>query len=198
MAQTRATIRSSVRDRLKDPSPGTVWTDTELNGYIDKAIESLYPSFFQRTVATTVAAAGPIQTAPATARNIYLIGHQRVGSTRVRPMRGWVEGNTQAHVPKVGITGDTLVWCWTTGWSAPALDTDDLTFPTEAIEVVVLRSTISALEALLADKVSAQTYTALQVRAQISEDDVVNALDALHATLRDRLSNVIRLPEVKQ
>lgn len=194
---TRTTVRSELANRLGDPS-FVVWTTAELNGYIDNAIKGLYPSFYQRKVATSTAAAGPLQTPPAGARNIYLVGLQRTGSTRVRPLRQWAEGALQVFVPKTGITGDVLVWGWTEGWDSPASDTEVLGIPRESEEVVILRAQVVALEKLLTNSVSAEKYFATQVREAHTDEDISLAIDAIHSSLRERLATVVPLPEVRQ
>lgn len=195
---TRADIRTEVRNRLGDPS-SVVWTDSTLNGLIDFTIRGLYPTFYLRKVATSVAGAGPIQTKPAGARNLYMVGHKRATSTRVRPVRGWVEGDTDAFVPKTGITGDTLVWAWTNGFAPPVGgDSQVLDLTQEAEEVVILRVQVGALEQLLSDRVSADKYLALHVRAAVTETDIADTLDALHASLREREDRALPLPEVQR
>lgn len=194
---TRATLRAELRTRIGDLT-SAVWTDSELNDAIGSAIEGLYPSFFQRKTATSTATAGPLQTAPATARNLHMVGLQRTGSTRVRPLRGWQEGDGQAFVPKTGITGESLVWAWTAGWTRPADDVTVLTIPVESQEVVLLRAHITLLERVITSRVKAEKYLSLSVRQATSEDDIVNTLDALHASLRERLERTLPLPEVRQ
>lgn len=193
---TRLTIRTELRQRLGDAG-AAIWTDGELNGAIDYAIKGLYPHFYRLKVGKTTAGGGPLQTAPSGARNVYSLGLQRTGSTRVRPLRGWRPGDGEAFVPKTGIDGDSLVWCWTTGYDAPTTDGETLLIPVEAEEVVILRSHVSALEALLSDRLRTDKYHALHVRASISEDDIATTIDALHASLRERLQNVTPLPEVQ-
>ena len=182
--------------RLGDAS-NTVWTTTDINGYIDNALRGLYPTFFQRNVNTTTAGSGPLQTMPSTARNVYSVGLQATGATRVRPLRNWVEGFGNALIPKLNITGETLVWAWTSGWDAPANDTDALTIPLEAQEVVILRVQIAALEHILGSRAKQDKYFSLQVRQAVDENDLATMIDALHASLTERLSKAQPLPEVK-
>jgi hypothetical protein len=66
----------------------------------------------------------------------------------------------------------------------------------EAREVLLLRAEIAAFEELLSGKLQAGGYGAVQLRQMISEDEVVNALQAKHASLQDRLDRVVPLPEV--
>lgn len=193
---TRATLRAELARRLGDTT-NAIWPVADLDGYLNWGIVGLYPTFFIRKTATTVAAAGPLQTAPAGARNIHMLGLQRTGSTRVRPLRSWQEGDGQAFIPKTGITGETLVWAWTQGWDAPASDGEVLTIPREAEEVVIIRAQIAALERLLSDRVSVDKYLSLSVRQASSEEDIATTIDALHASLRDRMEHVVPLPEVK-
>jgi hypothetical protein len=167
-----------------------------LNGFIDDAIEGLYPSFYKRNVQATTAGVGPSQPLPAGARNLYMVGLQRVGSNRVRPLRNWVEGQSTAMIPKSNIAGATLVWAWTSGWTAPATDLVTMDILPEAREVLLLRAEIAAFEELLSGKLQAGGYGAVQLRQMITEDEVVNALQAKHASLQDRLDRVIPLPEV--
>lgn len=192
---TRADIRAEVQNRLGDTAE-EVWTVNELNGIIDFAIVGLYPTFYQRKVDETIADEGPIQTAPAGARNIYMIGHKRSTSNRVRLQRRWHEGDGDAYVSTVGIAGDKLVWAWTEGWDAPADDVEALTFHKEAQEVVVLRSCIAALEKLLTDRVSTEKYHAIQVREGVSEEDVDLLIQNLRDSVEERVRNTIPLPEI--
>lgn len=192
---TRDQLRSELATRLGD-SAFAVWPSAELDGFLNYAIKGLYPSYYQRKVASTTTVAGPVQTAPTNARNLYLVGHQRQNTIRVRNLRGWADGGGTAYLPKALDAGDTLVWAWTTAYDAPATGAEQLVIPAEAEEVVVLRAQITALEKLLSDRVSVDKYHALQVRQGVTEDDIANTLDALHASLRDRLSGVLPLPEV--
>lgn len=194
---TRADIRNEVESRLGDTA-NVVWTEALLNGIIDFAIQGLYPTFFQREVAETTAGAGPIQTMPADARNLYMLGHKRLTSTRVRALRKWEEGDGEAYIPRTGIAGDTLVWAWTQGWSAPSSDTQALSFPSEAAEVVVLRTMVAALEYLLTDRVSQQKFHAIQVREGNSESDIDLLISNLRDSLTERLARALPLPEVQK
>lgn len=194
---TRADIRSEVASRLGD-TINEVWTEAQLNGIIDHVIQGLYPTFFQREVEETVAGDGPIQTMPVGARNLYMVGHKRSSSTRVRALRNWEEGNGQAYIPRTGITGDALVWAWTAGWEAPANDAEALLFPTEAVEVVVLRTMVAALEYLLTDRVSQEKFHAIQVREGSSEQDIDLLLSNLRDSITERVQRTIALPEVQK
>jgi hypothetical protein len=194
MSITRAELRAALQNRLNAVS--TIWSSGDLNGFIDDALEGLYPSFYKRNVGTTTAGAGPSQTMPATARNLYMVGLQRVGSNRVRPLRNWLEGQGSAVVPKVNISGATLVWAWTSGWSAPATDIVSIDLVPEAREVLLLRCEIAAMEELLSGRIQNGGYSAIQVRQLISEDDLINALQAKHSSLQERLDHIVPLPEV--
>jgi hypothetical protein len=200
MATTRALLRTGLELRLDDVA-NTIWSDTELNSFIDGAIVALYPTFWRSyTDTTTPASDGPITPMPAGASNLYFVGIQRTGSTRVRKIRGWTEGQAEAHLPKTDITGLTLVWSWTKGWDAPATDVESIDLPAQAQEVVLLRAHISALEFLLTQRLQTQKFHALQVRAQVSEQDIVAALEALHASLRERTERQLELmplPEIQ-
>lgn len=190
----RSDIRTEVRNRLSEAA-ASIWTDAELNGFISNSIASLYPNFWLFKTATTVATDGPLQVNPSGARNLYFIGLQRIGSTRVRLMRQWKEGDTSTYIPKTGITGQTLVWAWTTGFTKPTGDVAALDIPQEAEEVVVLRTQITALEKVLSSRTKAATFFALTVREGVTEQDLVNTLDALHASIANRLENAIKRPE---
>lgn len=198
MAITRDALVSDIGARLGD-AVHAVWTAAELADLVDRSIEGLYPAFFQREIETTTAEAGPKQLMPSYARNLYFIGLLRSTSTRIRKLRGWLEGDTYAIVPKTGIDGETLAWAWTHGWSAPALGTDTLEIPTEAVEVVILRVQIAAMEKLISDSVKQEKYHALFVRhVGGTEEDIATTLDALHVSLRERLERAIPLPEVER
>lgn len=194
---TRSTYRNELRQRLGDTT-AEIFEDGDLNDFLDGAVESLYPTYFQRNVDQTVAGAGPIQTAPTGARNIYYLGLKRTGSNRVRSVRNWREGDGEAYVPKTEITGQVLVWAWTSGWEAPDQDGDAYTFPVEAHELVILRAHVSALEALLSNRVKVEKYHALNVRPGITEDDILSTLEALHASIRERTERTLPLPTVLQ
>lgn len=194
---TRADIRNEVESRLGDTT-NVVWTEAQLNGIIDFVVQGLYPTFFQREVAETTAGAGPIQTMPADARNLYMLGHKRATSTRVRSLRKWEEGDGEAYIPRTGITGDTLVWAWTQGWSAPVNDTEVLSFPPEAVEVVVLRTMVAALEYLLTDRVSQEKFHAIQVREGNSENDIDLLISNLRDSITERVQRTLPLPEVQK
>ena len=192
---TRDSLRTELKNRLGDPT-NVVWANTELDGYLDFGIKGLYPAFYKRNVATTTGTASLIQAAPANCTNIYLIGLQRVGTSRIRNLRGWAEGSGSAYIPKGNLLGETLIWAWTTGWSAPATGAEVLTIPQDSEEVVLLRAHITALEKLLSDRVSADEFIALQAREGVTENDVATTLEALHRSLADRLAIAQPLPEV--
>lgn len=196
MSYTRTQLRAALENRLNAVS--TIWSSGDLNGFLDDAIEGLYPSFYKRNVATTTAGTGPSQPLPSGARNLYMVGLQRTGSNRVRPLRNWVEGQTTAMIPKANISGGTLVWAWTSGWDAPATDLVVLDIVPEAREVLLLRCEIAAFEELLSGKLQAGGYNAIQARQIISEDDLINALQAKHTSLNERLDHIVPLPEVQR
>lgn len=191
---TRATLRTEIQNRLND-SGAAIWTANELNGYITQAVNSLYPAYWKYQTATTVAGAGPLQTNPSGGRNFYYIGLQKPLSTRVRLLRQCKEGSTSTFIPKTGISGETLVWAWTTGYTAPTDDNTALDFPAECEEVVVLRVQITALERILTSRVDSAKYFALTVREGVTETDLTATLDALHASLTQRLQTAVKRPD---
>ena len=191
---TRADIRGNIESRLNDAA-NAIWTEAELNQYIDSAIKSLYPTYWKFQTDTTTAGAGPIQTAPSGARNIYFIGLQTATSTRVRLLRQWREGDGEAYVPKTGITGSTLVWAWTAPYDSPNDDVTSLACGVGCEEVIILRSCISALERVVNDRVKSNKYYALTVREGVTEQDIAVTLDALHASLEQRLKQAVPRPE---
>lgn len=193
---TRLTLRTELRARLNDPTSG-VWTDDDLNGYIEQAIKGLYPTYYLRETGEVIAGAGPLQTLPAGAKNLHYVGQQRVSSTRVRKVRGWSEGDGQVIIPKTGIAGDTIVVAWTTGFTAPSDDVTVLDLTPEAEEVVVLRSQIAALERILADRVKQEKFYSLSIREGVTEDDIERTLAALHDSVDARTSRAVPLPEVQ-
>lgn len=193
---TREDVREAVQARLGD-SGGEVWTESELNSLIDLAIKGLYPAFYRRLVAETTAGTGPIQTAPAGVRNLYFLGHKRQTSTRARGVRGWLEGDGEAYLPRVGITGDLLVWGWTDGWDAPATDATTLDLPKAAEEVLVLRTCVAALETLLTDRVKKEGFHAIQVRESSSEQDIDLLISNLRDSIEERVRNAVPLPEIQ-
>lgn len=199
MATTRDALRTTLRNRLGEAT-ADVWSDSELDDFLDDAIEGLYPSFYQREVETTLATAGPLQTMPTGCRNLHYVGLKRPTSNRVRNIRNWKEGNGEAYIPKTDIDNPahTIVWAWTQGWDAPSTGSESISVPTDAQEVIILRAAITALEAVLTSRVKSEKYHAIMVRPGVTEEDVVTTMEALHASLNDRLERVIPLPEVQQ
>lgn len=194
---TRLTVREELRRRLGDGG-SVVWTDTELNGFIENGIAGLYPTYFLYDQATTTAGSGATQPAPSGARNIHQIAIQFTGSTRTHALRGWQEGNAQAYLPVSGITGSTLVWSWTKGFTVPTGDVVALDVTNEALEVLILRTQITAMENLLSDRVKTDKFFALNIRQGVTEQDIAIILDALHSSLNKRQERAIPLPEKVQ
>ena len=194
MASTITGLKAELNLRLNDAA-NTVWSDAEKDQYVADAVGSLYPYFYLRQTATTVAGAGPIQTSPTGCINIYYIGLQSTGSNRARVIRGWHEGVLQAVVPKLNITGQTLISGWTTPHDVPSSHATALTTPVSADEPIILRAQITALERVLSDRVKKAKYFAVQVREGVTENEIISSLDALHASLDARLKNVLPLPE---
>lgn len=191
---TRQTIREEVERRLGDTT-NVVWTDADLNGYIDNVIRGLYPTFFRFDAATTTAGAGPLQNLPSGARNVYAIAVQMTNSARPIPVSGWTEGSTAAFIPVTGITGATIVWSWTKGFTAPAADGTTLDLNAEVEEFVILRTHLTALEHLLGSRVKQDKYFALNLRQAVTEADIATLIDALHASLDERMQRAIPLPQ---
>lgn len=191
---TLASLKTDLNSRLSDAA-NTVWTDAEKVLFVSDAVASLYPNFFLLKSGTTTAGAGPIQTVPSGAVNLYYVGVQGPTSTRVRTIRGWQEGNGDCIVPKVNITGQTLVWAWTEPHEVPASTATTLTVPIQGLEVARLRAEISAYENVLADRTKSQKYFAVQVREGVTENELVAQLDALHASVDSRLEKQKPLPE---
>ncbi len=192
---TRATLLTDLRNRLGEAS-ASIWTDAELNIYLDQAIQSLYPHWYLFKVGTTTATIGPLQTMPSGAKNIHYVALKKdATSNRARVIRGWHEGDTNAVVPKLNITDQTLVWSWTIPHTKPAASGDTLTIPTQAEEVVVLRAQVTSLEKVITSKVKAAKYFATQVREGVTENDIGAALDALHASIEARMKDAPGPPE---
>lgn len=186
-------MRTQIGTRLGDAA-NAVFTAGELNGYIDTAIKSLYPTYFQYQVATTVAVNGPLQPMPASARNLYHVGLQSLTSTRVRLIRQWREGVGSSFIPKTGINGQTLVWSWTGGFLSPTDDVSVLDMGSECEQVCILRAEIAALERIVSSRVEIVKYFALTVREGVTETDLVNTIDALHASLDALVKQAVPRP----
>lgn len=194
---TRDSILSEVILRIQDTSYET-WTEVELKNYIDTALEGLYPNYYIRRIETTTAVVGPLQTKPTGCKNLHQIAHKRTTSNRARNVRRWTEGITKAMIPRTNILGDTLIWSWTEGWDAPDNDSDLIVdLPLEATEAVVLRTCITAIERILAEKERLNKYLAIQAREEVSENDIALTLDAFHAQLDKKLEVAHPLPELK-
>lgn len=195
--------RADLRNELKNSHLGaTYWSDAKLNYFIGNAIDSLYPTWYQRKVATTTAGSGPLQTPPAGCKNIYeILIHSTNSPSRPHWLRGWVEGDGAAYIPVTrdregAITGRQLVWGWTEGWTDPGNDSTDVPFPRECREVVILKAKLQAYESLLTDKITTDKYLASQVRPQVSEEDIFSAIDTIQQDLRSRAERAVPLPEV--
>lgn len=186
-------LRTICSQRLGDIA-NAVFTTGELDAYVTAAVQSLYPTYFQYAAATTVASAGPLQTMPAGARNIYYIGEQKPTSTRVRMIRQWKEGVGTTFVPKVNIAGETLVWAWTTGFTVGATVSTPFVLSDECVEPVILRTCISALERVASSRVETAKYFALTVREGVTEQDIISILDAYHASLDARIKQAVARP----
>ena len=199
----RSTLVTDASQRLGD-SGNSVFTVAELRVYFNNAVSSLYPTFFRYEASTTTAGNGPIQTMPSLdglgaslalpCRNLYYIGESKSTSVRVRLLRQWKEGDGCAFIPKTGISGETLVWAWTTGFTDPADDVTPLNLTPEAEDVVVIKMCISALERIASNRVELLKYFALTTREGVTEQDVIQALDAFHASLDDRIKAAIPRP----
>ncbi|MGZ4518853.1 MAG: hypothetical protein ACXVGB_00350 [Mycobacteriaceae bacterium] len=190
---TLATLLADLNSRMGDAA-NTVWTSAEKTLFVSDAVASLYPSFYLLHTGTTTAGAGPIQTAPSGCVNIHYIGLTTATSNRARIMRGWQEGNGDAIIPKLNITGDTLIWAWSQPHDVPASTATVLTVPAAGLDVCRLRAEISAFENILADRVKATKYFAQQVREGVTEAEIVSHLDALHASVDARLKVQAPLP----
>lgn len=191
------TVRSDLVGRasqLLGDSGNAIFTTTEMNKYFTGAVKSLYPTYWKYETATTTAGAGPLQTMPSGARNLYYIGEQKATATRVRLIRQWKEGTTTTFVPKVNITGETLVWAWTAGFTDPADDVTTLDMNAECEEVVVTKMCISAMERIASSRTEQLKYFALTVREGVTEQDVIAILDAYHATLDNLLKQAVPRP----
>lgn len=191
---TRTTLRTEVLARLGD-STNQVWTTNEIDGFVDYAIKGLYPVFYKHQVATITAGNGPTHPKPPGCYNVHRVGLQRAGTTRVRSIRGWSEGDGVVYIPKTGIAGQTLVIAWTSGFDPPGTANGTVDIPVQAEEVVVLRACVSALERLLSDRVKKERYMAVQVRQIGSEEDIFNLIDSFSASIRERTANQVPLPE---
>lgn len=188
-----ADLTTLAAQRLGDVSLA-IFTAGELDAYVTNAVGSLYPTYWNFAVGTTTAGSGPLQTMPATCRNIYYIGEQKPTSTRVRMIRQWKEGVSTTFVPKVNITGETLVWAWTTGFAVGATRTTPFSLNDECTEVVILRTCISALERIASSRVELAKYFALTVREGVTEQDIISILDAYHASLDARIKQALPRP----
>lgn len=195
---TRLNVRIEVKNRLGDPA-NAIWSDAELNGYIGGAVSSLYPTYYLRAQGTTTASAGPVQTLPAGARNIYAVDCQLVGSTRTRALLEWSEGSGTAVLPVSGIAGATLIWSWTKGFTIPGDDVTVLDTPQEAEEHVVVKTHLTALERLLSSRTHMENYRVLQTtREGVTENDVSATIRALRDELALLAAKAIPLPRIRK
>ena len=199
----RSTLVADASQRLLDTS-NTIFPVAEMRTYFNGAVTSIYPTFFNYETSTTTATNGPIQTMPTLdglgnalalpCRNLYYIGESKSTSVRVRLLRQWKEGVGCAFIPKTGIAGETLVWAWTSGFTDPGDDVTALNLTPEAEDVVVIKMCIAALERVASSRVELLKYFALTVREGVTEQDVIQALDAFHASLDDRIKAAIPRP----
>lgn len=187
----RTGLRYELQQRI-----GTTWSASDCNDFLRYGVGGVYPTFYLRKVNTTTAGTGPLQTKPTGATNLYMVGLKRPTSTRVRTLRNWTEGDTDAVVNKTGITGETLVWSWTEGWQLPDNDETTIVMPEEAKDYAILRAHIAALQKFMTTRIQSTDYMAVQVRQQVNEAEVMDSLDALYSEVRLIKENAVPLPEV--
>lgn len=188
-------MRDELRRRLGDTG-SAVWNDPELNGFLNQSVKALYPIYFQHKTGSTPASAGPAQQIPTGARNLYYVGLQRVGATRVRPIRGWIEGDGVVIVPKLGILGFTLHWAWTEGWDSPVTDTEVIPIPMEAEETTILRANVLAMERLLASRTHFESFQALLgLQEGVTEKEINASISSMKDSLIRFQEKAIKLPE---
>lgn len=190
---TLSTLLSDLNARLGDAA-NTIWNAPEKTLFISDSIRSLYPSFFLYSTATTVAGPGPLQAMPIGCVNLHYVGLTTPTSNRARLMRGWQEGNGSAIIPKLNITGNTLIWSWTAPHACPTDVNAVLTVTDAGVEVARLRAEVSAYENILGDRTKTATYFAQQVREGVTEAEIVQHLDALHFSIESRLKGLPPLP----
>lgn len=195
---TRTTLRDELKRRLGDTS-NAIWADATLNGFIGTAISGVYPHFHLKAQGVTTAGAGPVQPLPATARNVYAVDCQLVGSTRTRAVLEWTEGTANAVLPVSGITGATLVWSWTKGFAVPADDVTTLDLVPEAEEYVLTKAHIAALDNLLSSRTHLE---AARIFATVREGVTENDISAELRSLRDNIglieSKAPPLPRIRR
>lgn len=195
---TRQTIREEVERRLGDTA-NAIWTDAELNGLIDQCIGGLYPLYFRYDQSTTTAGTGPTQPLPAGAKNIYAVDIQLAGSARTRAVLEWSEGATTAVLPVSGITGATLIWSWTKGFTVPAADGTTLDLSPEAEKYVVVNTHLSAMEKLLSSRTHLENYRILQtIREGVSAQDITTLVNDLRVSLESLAARAIPRPEPRR
>ena len=190
---TLTTLLSDLNARMNDGA-NIIWEAAEKVLFISDAVRSLYPAFFQFTTATTIAGAGPLQPMPLGAVHLHYVGLSTPTSNRARLMRGWQEGNGQAVIPKLNISGLTLIWSWTAPHVCPTDVTATLTCPDAALDIVRLRSEISAFENILGDRTKNVNYFAQQVREGVTEAEIVSHLNELHFSVDSRLKGLPPIP----
>lgn len=199
----RSDLRSRVSQQLGDPT-AAVFTSTELNLYFTNAVKSLYPTYWRYMASETVGSAGTFQAMPThdslgvllalPCRNLYQIKYIKPGTVRPRLLRQWTEASGFAEIPRSDLLGDTIIWSWTTGFTDPGDDITTLDMNPECEEIVTIRMMIACLERVASNRVEAAKYFSLTVREGVTEQDVIAALDALHATLQDRLKAAVARP----
>lgn len=195
MADTRLTVRTELL--TSHLNNATYWTTAMLDDFVENAIGSLYPTWFQRKIASTTGVSGPIQNLPAGARNLYeIVVHEATG--RPRFLRGWTEGATTAYIPTADLTGKTIVWAWTSGFTVPTADGDTLDITPEARLPVLLKAKMQALESLLTTRVLSDAFLAQQIRRDVNEGEIVEAINSADATLRELAQAAVKLPEVRR
>jgi len=195
MADTRLTLRNELL--TSHLNGATYWTSAMLDDFVENAIGSLYPTWYQRKVATSVGVSGPIQNLPSGARNLYeVVVHEATG--RPRFLRGWTEGATTAYVPTSDLTGKTIVWAWTAGFTVPTDDTTPLDITPESRMPVLLKAKMQALESLLTTRVLSDAFLAQQIRRDVNEGEIVEAINSADATLRELAQAAVKLPEVRR
>lgn len=192
---TRANLRAELRRRLNDTA-GAIWADDELTGFLNHSVKSLFPTYFQRKTGSTLAGPGPDQMLPGGCRNLYYVGLQRLEATRIRPIRGWIEGDGVVIVPKLNISGFTLHFGWTEGWDEPASDSELIPIPTEAVETLVLRANVLAMEKLLASRTHFESFRSLLGQQEgVTENEINASISSLKDSIIRFQERAIPLPE---
>lgn len=193
---------ADLRIRLGGSDTTSVWSDANVRSLIVSSTFGLYPAYYSLEADSFTADDddSPHHPLPTGARNVYSVKLKRSDANRLRKVRGWTEGDGVITIPKHGIDGQQVTVSWTLPLEIPSASISNpdagFTFPNEAYDVLILRSHVACLQTLLSDRAALDRYLAVQARQEVTEEDILNTIDAIQDSIRQRMDRAIPLPEI--